>query len=416
VAVQIPLTAQNSETPLREPLRVLMLTHSVYVRDVRVRRYAEYLAHEGHFVDVVCLASEDGSNQSRHPRVGVYPIPMARSRKQRLGLVYNWALSAVMMFLSVSRLDIKWNYDLVHIHNMPDFLVFCALLPKLRGCPLILNIHDAVPELARSKLRLPSEHPLIRIQVFLEKISVRFSNHIITSTYEFKRRLVERGARPDKITVITNAPDCRIFRPDNNRRTRRVDRDYFTLLYVGTVAFRYGLHVLVKALSLLRPQIPHVRLLVYTKILHEGKDLDDCTAQAKSLGVSDIFQVHAPVPLEDMPEIMQSADIGVYPALCDCHMNHALSLKIPEMACIGLPIVATRLSVLEEIFGDDAMAFVPPENPQALATKIVELYHSPRIMECLAENALKKCEALSWENQYTEYRQVLESLVGRTLS
>lgn len=415
MAVPIPLVNATEVPHTKVPLRVLMLTHSVYVRDVRVRRYAEYLAREGHRVDIICLEAEDRADQSRHPNIRVYPLPMARSRKQKIGLVFNWAFSAAMMFGSTTRLDRKFRYDLVHVHNMPDFLVFCAALPRLRGCPIILNIHDAVPELGRSKLKLPADHPLIRIQAVLENISIRFSSHVITSTDVFKNRLIARGAPPNKVTVIANAPDSQIFRPEPTLRDQRPHHDHFTLLYVGTVAFRYGLHVAVDALGQLRNQVPNVLLKVYTKILDEGKDLEDCIMRARELGVSDIFQLHAPVPLEDMPAIMRSADLGLYPAFSDCHMDHALSLKIPEMACMGLPIVATRLPVLEEIFGDDAIAFVPPGSPQALAEKIVELYHAPGTRERLAENARKKCEVLSWERQYTKYREIVESLVGRSL-
>jgi glycosyltransferase involved in cell wall biosynthesis len=393
-----------------------MLTHSVYDRDIRVRRYAEYLADEGHCVDIVCLESESGESQTRHPNIRVFPLSMTRNRKEGLGLVVNWGITALMMFILSSRLDIKRRYDLAHVHNMPDFLVFCVLFQRLRGCPVILNIHDPTPELAQSKLSLPPDHPVIRVQAILEKISIKFSTHIITSTNVFKKKLVERGTSPDKITVIMNAPDSRIFHLVDGLRRHSPFQDHFTILYVGTVARRYGLHIVVEALTLLRTEIPHLRLKVYTKILREGKALNDCVVLARTLGVADLFEVHPPVPLENMPEIMRQADIGVYPALSDCHMDNALSLKIPEMASMGLPIVSTRLSILEEMFGDDCIAFVPPGDPRALAEKILELYHSPDLMDRLAENALARSALVDWESQYRKYHDLLESLVGRNLS
>ena len=45
------------------------------------------------------------------------------------------------------------RYDVIHIHNMPDFLVFAAWYPKLTGAKLILDIHDVVPELFANKFR-----------------------------------------------------------------------------------------------------------------------------------------------------------------------------------------------------------------------------------------------------------------------
>jgi glycosyltransferase involved in cell wall biosynthesis len=392
-----------------------MLTHSVYARDIRVRRYSEYLAEEGHCVDIVCLGTEDRAAQSSHPNITVYPLPFSRSRHEGLGLMVNWLLTALMMGVLSTILEARHGYNIVHVHNMPDFLVFCPLLSRLRGVPVILNIHDPQPELARSKLGLSSGHFSIRAQILMEKAAILFSSHVITSTNVFKERLIERGVPEDKITVVLNGPDPRIFKPTLKPTYQRSEASSFCLLYVGTVADRYGLHVAVEALPRLRRSIPNVKLLVYTKIVHEGAALDSCIRLARNLGVTDLFEVHEPIPIEDMPRLMQSCDIGIYPAFKDCHMDTALSLKVPEMATVGLPMVASRLTVLEELFGDEAIAFVPPSDPSALADRIIELSHSPELMERLARNALNKVSALDWPAQYDTYHALLESLLNSTI-
>jgi len=405
---------QGGRLPRFEPVRVCMLTNSVYSRDIRIRRYSEYLADDGHFVDVIGLAAEGGKEVSRHPHITVYPIPMTRQRKDGAGLVVNWALCAGMMLFMTSGLDLKNGYDLIHVHNMPDFLVFCAIVPRLRGCPVILNVHDPMPELARSKMDLSPRHPIVRAQEFIERLSVRFSNHVITATPAFRKVLMERGVPADKITVVTNAADERFFRSPGTRAADR-RREGFRLLYVGTVAYRYGLDVCVRAMAILRDRIPGLELRVVPKIRGEGKALDDCLKLAEDLGVADAVRLEDPVPLEEMPGIMSDADIGVYPARSDCHMDVALSLKIPEMIATGLPVVATRLPVLEELYGDDVIAFVPPGDPQAFAEKVLELYQSPEKVERMTREGLKKASEFTWRNQYIIYRNLLESLLGRQL-
>lgn len=390
-----------------------MVTNSVYSRDVRVKRYAEYLADDGHQVDVVCLASEDRKPQDGHPGVTAYPIAATRSRREKLGLVLNWMKLWSMMFARVTRLDLRKPYDCIHVHNMPDFLVFCALLPRLRGRPVLLNIHDPTPEIARSKLGLSQVHPIIRAQEFLERLSVAFSTHVITATPSFRKTLIGRGIAPDKITVITNAADTRYFDGSTLHHVRRDTGGPFTLLYVGTVAKRYGLHICIQALPRLTAAIPGVKLRIIRKIRDEGQALEECLDLAHQLGVADRVQVEGPTGLEAMPSIMAHADLGVYPALRDIHMDAALSLKIPEMATVRLPIVATRLSVLEDLFGDDAIAFVPPDDPKALADTILELYRAPDLREHLARNASLRSAELSWELQYDEYRQLLEEQLGK---
>ncbi len=55
------------------------------------------------------------------------------------------------------------KYDLVHVHNMPDFLVFAAAVPKLMGSKTILDIHDIVPELYCSKFGISSNSVVFKL-------------------------------------------------------------------------------------------------------------------------------------------------------------------------------------------------------------------------------------------------------------
>lgn len=186
------------------------------------------------------------------------------------------------------------------------------------------------------------------------------------------------------------------------------------LLYVGTVADRYGLDVCVRALPLLRGEIPGIRLKVVPKVRGEGAALEEILRLAVELDVRDAVDLMAPVPLEEMPNIMKQADVGVYPARRDCHMDLALSLKIPEMAQLGLPIVATRLTVLEELFGEDAIAFVPPGDCDAFAAKILELYRSPDMAQRLVQTARQRALSLGWQNQYSKYKSLIRHLLGKS--
>ncbi|MFH0826078.1 MAG: glycosyltransferase [Pseudomonadota bacterium] len=393
-------------------MRACMIVHAVYQSDPRVRRYAEYLAADGWTIDVVCLAAGEGDKKPADPNIRVYAVPLTRKRKEGFRHILQWAVSALLMFFFVTRLDLQNRYDVVHVNNMPDFLVFCALIPRLRGCPVILDVHDPIPEITMSKLGVAANHPLVRAQAVLEKISVLFSNAVITATDSFKRILAGRGANPEKITVVMNAPDPLIFSgPDVGLDP--VHRDGFTLLYVGTVAPRYGLDVAIRMLPLVRDSIPGLRLRIVPRFVDEGTGLQEVLELSRELSVDDMIDLDHPHPLEDMPRVMREADVGLYPARRDCHMDVALSLKIPEMAAVGLCMAATRLSVLEDLFGEEAVAFFPSGDHEALAEIIVDLYRRPEERGRMIENAASRARALMWDGQYGNYLQVLEKLIGR---
>ncbi|MFH1116724.1 MAG: glycosyltransferase family 4 protein [Pseudomonadota bacterium] len=393
------------------PIRVCMLTHSIYSRDTRIRRLSEYLTADGHRVDVICLAADTSEEPVDSGNLRVFPLPVSRRRRERLGLVFEWIVTFVLMFVYTTRLDLKNRYDLIHVHNMPDFLVFCAMLPRLRGCPVILNIHDVTPQVARSKLDLPAAHPLIRALAVIERICMGFSTYVITETRVAAKSLIDGGAPHDKVGIVMNAADARMFRPDEKNVDRHPKTGPFTVLFVGTVARRYGLETCVRALPYIRPAVPDIRLKVIPKVKHEGVALDECLALAESMGVRELIELSDPVPLERMPAVMLDSNLGLYPAFSDCHMEVSPSLKIPEMVNMGLPIVASRLSWLEELYGAESVAFVPPGDPKALGEKIVDLHRSPEERERLARNAMKRGAALTWEEQYGAYKEILSELL-----
>jgi len=213
--------------------------------------------------------------------------------------------------------------------------------------------------------------------------------------------------------VVMNAPDPEVFDSHKRKTNYTKTSGPFTLLYVGTVADRYGLDTCFRALPLLRDRIPGIRIKVIPKLKHEGTTLDQLLLLGRELGIADLIEISDPIPLEDIPQVMRGADLGIYPAIRDIHMDLALSLKVPEMASMGLPIVATRLSILEQLFGEESIAFVPSGDAAAFAEMVFHLYHSADVRERFADNALKKAVALSWGSQYRVYRNLLQDILGK---
>lgn len=392
-----------------------MLLHNIFARHVRVRRLADSLARDGHYVDVISLESDDGSDQSRPPFIRCYTLNKTRSRHEGIRHVIDWASTVLEMFYYTNKLDLKNKYDVIHVHNMPDFLVFTALFQRLAGKPVLLHIGDPMPELGQSKLTVGPDHFLIKSLAFLEQASCRFSTHVITALESFRRQIILRGTPSDKVTVIMNMPDSRLFAPEVIASKLRKDPDHYTVLYVGTVVTRYGLETMLRALPILRERIPNIRFKIVPKIKGEGKGLDDCIRLARELCVDDLLNVVDPVPIEEMPGVMASADVGIYPAIRNRHMDWALSLKIPEMAMAKLPMVSTRLNVLEELYGDHAIAFFDSEDYQGLASRIIEIHDSPTFRESLRSKAYQIACVNDWSHQYAIYKSLLTKLLKRPI-
>jgi hypothetical protein len=142
-----------------------MISHSVYTRDNRVRRYAESLADRGDRVDVFALRqSRDSTNHQIINGVRVFGVQHRAAKGKRSKLAYLWPLLRFLAVTStrLTRRHLQQRYDIVHVHNIPDFLVFAAWYPKLTGVRVILDIHDThivdVDGTCFSRIRGPCHH------------------------------------------------------------------------------------------------------------------------------------------------------------------------------------------------------------------------------------------------------------------
>ncbi len=100
---------------------------------------------------------------------------------------------------------------------MPDYLVFAALYPKIKKVPVLLDIHDLTVELFKEKWSDRKFKLFKPLLIFTERISCNFADHIITVTNECIDKLVKRGIKREKISLIMNAPDDQLFTYDDLR-------------------------------------------------------------------------------------------------------------------------------------------------------------------------------------------------------
>ena len=149
-------------------MRVCMLSYSFYTSDTRVQQYARALVERGDEVDVLALRRE--GDPAKEIVDGVRLLgTQYRRRDERGPLTYLYRIVRFLIRSSIimSRQHRARPYDLIHIHSVPDFLVFAALIPKLSGARVILDIHDILPEFYASKFKASQSSVVFR---FLKRI------------------------------------------------------------------------------------------------------------------------------------------------------------------------------------------------------------------------------------------------------
>lgn len=392
-------------------IKICMVVHQNYYGDSRVRRYAESLAEAGARVDVLCVRNDKvTSGESGQQGIRVITIPVGRVYKNRLSYLFEYALAFTFFSLYLLVLHLRNHYDVIHVHNMPDFLIFTALIPKWLGARLILDIHDPMPEFYTSKYRKPRKTLGVRLLRLQEKWSTRLAHEVITANPYFRENLIRRGVPAGKITVVNNIPDEKIFQRNGYVRDFQNRRQHFTLIYPGTIAPRYRLDIAIRALPKIIPSIPNVRLKIIGPLVDYVEELKHL---ARQLGVQEFVEFHPAIRISEVPQQLMQADLGIYLALSDAHMNIATPSKVLEFAAMGLPIIASRLKVLETFFPGAALHFVNPGDVEAFAEAVVALHRRPEKRENMVRHAdAAFVHAYSWQNEMRKYFALLRRLDG----
>jgi glycosyltransferase involved in cell wall biosynthesis len=390
--------------------KALLITFKNYTYDARTQRHAEALAERGDEVDVICLS---GPPIAAPERVNLIRLRMPRYRGSRqLSYFRSYIRFLIATTFIALRRSMRRRYDVAVIATIPDALVLCALPIRLFGTRIVLDMRDTMPELYREKFGTAWHDAGARLLLVQERISAWLADQVIAVHEPHRMRLVQAGIPRQKISVVMNCPDPRVFAPRSNGHG--APERPFTLVYHGTLTRRLGLDVAVRALALVRDRCPQLRLVV------RGVDDDGCLATLRSL-VSTlnldgrvVFAERVPVP--DLPRALAEASAGLVPNLATSATELMLPVKLLEYAALGIPVIAPQLAAIQYYFDDNAVRFFRPEDPEDLSLAIRELYDSPQRRVELSRRAAEIADRISWLRGRNEYYRAIDTSLGRTTS
>jgi len=388
----------------RSPRQVCMVVYNGYEHDNRVRRYAETLARRGDRVSVYSRASPAhpvGADELNG--VHVFRLFQPRSdRHGKLDYILDYSRFWWRAFRMMQARHFPRGCDLVHVHNMPEALVFAAVCLKWNGAKVILDLHDLMPELYQDKFHISERHLVSRILRAIESWACRFSHHVIISNHLWKKVVAQRSRVDGNLTALINHVDLRTFHP----RRRERDDGKFVILYPGSLNHHQGLDIAIEAMVEIRKAVPTAELHIYG----EGPQVPILGLQANTLGLADSVFLKRGVPLSQVGGIMANADLGVVPKRADGFGNEAFSTKIMEFMSQGLPVVVSRTKVDSFYFNDENVCFFESGNPKDLALRIIALAQDPAWRSRLVANAAHLVKNSSWEVAQPIYLDIVDRL------
>ncbi len=374
------------------------------IYDAAVQREAEALAGAGFDVEVLCERAAGAPRRAVVNGVRVIRLPASRGSVGSVGkaLAYGRFFLLAAGYLSVQHL--RRPYAVVQACSMPDFLVFAALVPRLLGSRVVAKMQEPTPELATT---IFGPTFLTGVLARIEQLVIRFADHTVTVTDQLKQRYIERGAAADRITVVLNCADPNTILPDRSHPPVATESGFVVVCH-GTIEDRYGQDTIVGAASLLRDEMPDLRVVITGRGSGAGKMIRAITDH----GVRDVVLFEGWVSRDRLREILFSADIGVVAQKSSPYSHLVHTNKMMDYWIFGLPVIASRLRAVSELYDARFIEYFEPGDEAGLAAAIRRLRADPERRAELAENGKLAQLRNGWTAQRISYLRVFEDLLG----
>jgi len=379
--------------------RIGVLLYSYYPSDPRPRRAAEAMVEAGAEVDLICLREDKQEPvRERISGVEVRRLPLGKNRGGKMVYLAQYASFLTTCFFVIAWRTLFRRYDVIHVHNMPDILVFAALPARLRGARVILDLHDPMPELMTSIYQLKPSHWLVRILRTCERWSIGFASIAITPNITFKNLFTSRSCRSEKMEIVMNSPQPDIFDPDQGAANDepRARNGQFRIMHHGSIVHRHGIDLLVTAVASLRKQIPGIQLDIYGAAT---SFLDEVLALADQLGVKEIVHYHGAKPQDKIAAAIRECDLGVVPNRRSPFTETNFPTRLFEYLSMHRPVLAPLTQGIKDYFEPDEILYFNPDDGEDLARQILWSYQHPEIVAKRVQNGISVYRRHLWTGE-----------------
>jgi len=368
--------------------RVAVIAYTEYPYDMRIRREAETLARDGYDVSVIATGSGSGLSAARLGGVQIYELPLTIRRGGKIRYLYQYLAFFLMSTALLLTLEARKRFDLVHVHSLPDFQVFCAALLRIVGIPVILDLHEAMPEIFAARFRLNTNSLWFRAAVVLESISGRFATHVIVANDGIRNALVSRGMPDNRITPVYNVGDdsTEPVSPDELRHELGLPAGQI-VVHAGGINPERDLETVIHAVSVLPPELD-----AHLVIAGDGDKgyIDSLRDLSRRSGISERVLFVGRLTLAQAKCLMSMSSVGLVSLTQNPLTELAWPTRIVEFAHLRKPLLVADLLFIRSVLGG-AARYYRPGDPRSLASELRDLMQTPLEADRIVQQAERIC-------------------------
>lgn len=381
--------------------RICMVVQNYFPEDPRVRKYVDTLLQNKCQVDIISLKRADLKFKDNYKGATIYRIGLPKYR----GSTFRYLLEYFIFFLLASFLlnilFIKKEYAIIHVHNMPDFLVFSTIYPKILGARVILDMHEITPEFFQYKFGASHNSLSIRICRFIEYLSLSYANYVITVTNRIKEIFIKRN-KIKNIDVIMNTEN---YIPNIKTSISNSTSEYFEMIYHGTITDLYSLDLPIKALSLIKE--PGIKLRF--NIFGDGLSRANLEELTKTLGLENQVVFHGKLSYKEISRVLKKMNLGILTFRRNQFIDLSFSNKLSEYINNCVPVLTTKLPSVLDYFDENDL-FLCEANVESIRKKLLEIIKGNVNLEKKTVSAKRKYKKIAWDNMERKYLSIINNL------
>jgi glycosyltransferase involved in cell wall biosynthesis len=245
-----------------------------------------------------------------------------------------------------------------------------------------------------------------------EDYALMYSDVVVAISRREEKALKARGVKDvrARIVRIAQGVDERTFHPSNKdpklRKSIGVKEDEGLVLFVGRLAGRKGLDMVVEAFDIIAKEKKKVRLA----IVGTGPRTAMVRKEAKRRGFEDRMTMAGTVDLKELARYYATADVTLFPSRWE-----GFGLIPLESMASGTPCVSTRVGAADDIITDGVDGYlIDVDDHDALAEKAMKVLGSKEKREAMGKAARRKVEEnFTWSHTGKAYYKLYQELVGK---
>lgn len=378
----------------RKSKRAAHIVAGILSYDARVKSYIAILTKDGWSVDVICYHEKGKPQIETQDQVRIFRVSGKYQGKSVL--LY---LNAYRRFYSrakklLRRLHDEESYDMVHINNMPNFLV--GMTTKLKPKPkVILDMHDIMS--INYKTKFGGFPPAVKLTEMEERWSLKRADAVICADHG-QQEALEELHNYNKAHVIMNLPNPEIFKwSDHSYKGGK-----FRFVYSGTIAHRHGVDRAVRALK----DLPdHIVL----RIVGDGDGVPYLKRVIKKSNLESRVELLPRVPVEEIPELLKDCHAGVIPTRkTEATEKVMMPVKFMEYCALGIPSVAALLSNFTRYVKSSDAVYFNSEIDSTMGKAMLEMIKSTERRSRVIANIQKNITKGKWESNVIKYNNITQ--------